>query len=86
METVIEMLQSPFGQKASEVLATQGKEIDYELILEQFLSAANIKNRDQVIRPLTTPQEIDSESDIAEDFNPDMIEDPILKQAMLGGY
>ena len=86
VETVIEMLQSPFGQKASEVLAAQGKEIDYELILEQFLSAANIKNRDQVIRPLTTPQEIDSESDIAEDFNPDMIEDPILKQAMLGGY
>ena len=91
---VIEMVEGPFGQKAIEEMEKRGETVDYKLLFEQFLSAANVKNREQVIVPaLKTedqpqeqpPAEQPNPYDYSEDFSESMIVDPNLQKLLNKG-
>lgn len=91
IKAVIDMVEGSFGQKAIEELEKRGETLDYKLLLEQFLKAANVQNREQMIIPKAQPEEEMMEEkpqnprDYSQDFDPSMITDPKLQDLMKQG-
>ena len=91
IKAVIDMVEGSFGQKAIEELEKRGETLDYKLLLEQFLKAANVQNREQMIIPKAQPEEEMTEEksqnprDYSQDFDPSMITDPKLQDLMKQG-
>lgn len=84
IKAVVDMIESPFGQKAIEAMEKRGETVDYKLIFEQFLVAANIKNREQMVIAFEQPKSTENEIDYSEDYDDSMITDPKLK-SFVGG-
>ena len=90
IKAVIDMLETPFGEKAIQQLEATGKTFDYSELLNQFLNSANVKNKDKMIIAKQEPKISDENTtndDISEDYNPNMITDPNLQKIVTeGGY
>lgn len=85
IKSVVDMIESPFGQKALEEMAKHNYTIDFKLVFEQYLAAANIKNREKIIiQSLEQPQPEKPKDDYSEDFDANSITDPNLLKIIQG--
>lgn len=91
-QVVIDMLQSPFGEKVIQYLEANGETIDYKVIFEQFLAAAKVKNREKMIipsqqseQPTAVEHAVPSQpQDYSEDYNDKMVTNEALRQIAFG--
>lgn len=86
IQSVKDMVESPFGQKAIEQFEANGETFDYKELFQQYLAAANIKNQEKMIVKVSEniAHELDP-SDYSENFNSDMITNPDLQNLTTKG-
>ena len=94
LSALVDFMGTPVAEKAIEALRKSGREFDWGALLERYVKGSNIKGDEKLFRDIPEDEMVEDqqseqlpppEETMSEQFNPEMLNDPNLRNVLTKG-